>query len=75
VIGAAVVNATFEEILWRVELPRLFHSREWLALQWAGLSVGFGISHLHGIPEDRSRQHRPTFSRPDDRWTSRRAKA
>ncbi|WP_161886522.1 Helicase associated domain protein [Marisediminicola antarctica] len=50
VIVASITNATFEELLWRVGLQRLFAGRGWLIAQWLLLSVIFGLSHVNGTP-------------------------
>lgn len=50
VIVASVTNATFEELLWRIGLQRLFTGRGRLIAQWLVLSVIFGLSHINGTP-------------------------
>lgn len=50
VIVASVTNATFEELLWRIGLQRLFVGRRRLITQWLVLSAIFGLSHINGTP-------------------------
>jgi len=50
VVIASITNATFEELLWRVGLPRLFPERVHTVVQWLVLSIVFGLSHINGTP-------------------------
>ncbi len=51
VLVASVVNASFEEIVWRAGLAgRVVRSRAHTALQWVIVSACFGIAHVNGTP-------------------------
>ena len=50
VLVASLVNATFEELLWRVGLADLFAGRRAIALQWLLVSACFGLAHIAGTP-------------------------
>jgi membrane protease YdiL (CAAX protease family) len=50
VLIISAVNATFEELLWRIGIQNLFQSRKSLVLQWLVVSLCFGFSHINGTP-------------------------
>lgn len=50
VVLASVVNAAFEEAMWRVALPSLFPAEVPRYVQWVIISLCFGAAHMYGTP-------------------------